>query len=68
MTTITAIWMPEGVTIELTALPGAELLTSGSSYHWSNILPCDHKTDTRCVVECRDRKELLIALGLEPPE
>jgi hypothetical protein len=57
------IFIPEGVVIDLTALPGAELLTGASSQCWGDALPPVHRMGSQRVV-CRDRETLLTFLGL----
>jgi hypothetical protein len=55
------ISIPEGVVIELSALPGAELLTGASSIYWGEPIPSPRKKGTR-KIECRDLTALLKAL------
>jgi hypothetical protein len=61
------IFIPEGVVIEVTALPGAELLTGASSQYWSDAVPSSHRRDIRRVL-CLDQSSFLNALGLELSE
>jgi hypothetical protein len=57
------IYIPKGVVIEVSALPGAEFLTGESSRHWSDALPSRRRRGSR-LVTCPDRQSFLNALDL----
>jgi len=59
---IVEIVIPDGVTIEITALSVEALRVAGSSLVWGDALPSPHKTGIRSVL-CRDRSQLLDLLG-----
>jgi hypothetical protein len=61
------IEIPEGVTIKLSALQGAESLALSSLLQWSDSLPRAHRMDTKRLI-CRNRRTLLRALGVAQNE